>query len=111
MSKIGNFVLEQEDCGNAIYNESDRSYDFTNQTKREHGNEGQWRTDPNDTLGLNVFQRCLRHTSPRGLYKTETPSSSECLQTLSTERNESPRTRVLYRKAIRRSRIGRSRIQ
>ena len=67
MSKIGDFVIDQEDRGFAVYNERDRSYDFTNRN----------------------------------------PIS---LQKISSKGGESAGKRVLYRQAIRRSRIGRARI-
>ena len=110
MSKIGNFVIDQEDRGFAVYNERDRSYDFRNQKERGHGAARTKGVNPNHTVGSNVLQRRIRHPRNRGLFKTEVRRNPISLQTISRKGGESAAKRVLYRQAIRRSRIGRARI-
>ena len=110
MSKIGDFVIDQEDRGVAVYNERDRSYDFRNQKECGRGAAGTKGVNPNHTVGSNVLQRRIRHPRNRGLFKTEVRRNPISLQTISRKGGESAAKRVLYRQTIRRSRIGRARI-
>ena len=108
MSKIGDFVIDQEDRGFAVYNERDRSYDFTNQKERGHGVARTKRVNPNHTVGSDVLQRRIRHPRNRGLYQTEVRRHSIRLQTVSNQSGKSATKRILYRQAIRRSSTGRA---
>ena len=108
MSKIGSFVLEQEERGDTQWNEEQRSYEFNHKIECRNGCAEHGRAVAKHTLGSNVFQRCLRYTSRRAGHSPKAGGGKKRIQALLAQAGRSTRTRILYRAALRRGRLSRS---
>ena len=103
MSKIGQYILEQEEAGNCFFDEDTSCYGFTNQIECHDERQESWGIHPYDTLGRDVLQRRFRYPRPARRDEKKARRSAKRTQKMVQKKSRYGQ-RVLHRSALRKQR-------
>jgi len=82
MSKITDWIIEQEESGEIAFNEEDNLYEPRNQTRRKHGRTPARRTNAQDTIRGDVSEGRSGYSGDRRRSSQTVERRKERLQTL-----------------------------
>ena len=82
MSKITDWIIEQEASGEIVFNEQDKLYEPRNKTRRKHGRTPARRTNAQDTIRGDVLEGRSGYSCDGRGSDQETERGEERLQAL-----------------------------